>query len=232
MKITAQDPADRPVLDGMQRAGVIYVQPGLSLELSDVEVTNGTSDDSSLGGGGILNAGNLSLTDVAIHHNQARAAAGGGLWNFCGTATLVRSPVYANAAEVRGGGIFNDGGSLSLVASDVYGNTAQYRGGGLFNFAEAAKCRSPKPGRGAVTVVGSSIHNNSARFGGGVLSFGGSLSLTRSNVTANVAPVYAGVFADADAAFTLRGGSVHDNRDSPWPAHIAASPCHPRVGDS
>ena len=89
-------------------------------------------------GGGIANAGRLTLTDTRVSDNVAGSAAttssasGGGITNGRqGTLTLIRSTVSGNRAQVDapngrftfGGGISSDG-ALTLDDSVVSGNTS------------------------------------------------------------------------------------------------------------
>ena len=58
---------------------------------------------------------------------------GGGIFN-AGTLTLTNSTVSGNNADENGGGIFNDnGGTPMLTNSTVSGNNAAVDGGGIFN---------------------------------------------------------------------------------------------------
>ncbi len=83
-------------------------------------------------GGGIYNAGTLTLKDGGNVSENTATEQGGGIVNF-GTVTLqAGSSVTANTAG-SGGGIYNWYGSTTLAAgSSVTGNTAQ-AGGGIFN---------------------------------------------------------------------------------------------------
>src|SRR5262245_8366516 len=67
-------------------------------------------------GGGIFNAGTLTLQGCTVSGNSGIVALGGGIFNS-GTLTLQGSTVSGNsadsgAADDRGGGIYNNGGTL------------------------------------------------------------------------------------------------------------------------
>jgi len=92
-------------------------------------------DDS---GGGIYNAGDLTLRRVTISNNRATYA--GGLFNDRGArVTIINSTVSGNTAldpgicdGGYGGGIFNDGGVVILINTTITKNDGQCQGGGIW----------------------------------------------------------------------------------------------------
>ncbi len=72
-------------------------------------------------GGGILNTGTLTLTNVTLSDNEA--SSGGGLQNQ-GTATLTNVTIYENTAVASGGGVNASDGTLTVVNSILAGNSA------------------------------------------------------------------------------------------------------------
>ncbi len=95
---------------------------------------NGPTDEPPEGefpecGGGIKNAGTMTLIDVTITGNTADY--GGGI-NNAGTLTLKDVAVTGNTANY-GGGIYNVAtGTLTLNDVTITGNTANNFGGGIF----------------------------------------------------------------------------------------------------
>jgi hypothetical protein len=89
-------------------------------------------------GGGIFNAGHLTLRRVTIRNN--RATFGGGLYNDRGaTVTIINSTVSGNTALDPGicdggfgGGIFNAGGVVNLLNTTITDNDGQCQGGGIW----------------------------------------------------------------------------------------------------
>ncbi|HZV55613.1 MAG TPA: cadherin-like domain-containing protein [Rhodocyclaceae bacterium] len=140
----------------------IEVDNGASLSLSRSVVRNNTSAILA-GGGGIANAGSLSLTDVEIRDNAA-AGYGGGIYNT-GTALALDRVTLAGNTASYGGGLYGAGSSQTLTNVTVSGNSvgAGY-GGGLY-FTQAATLES-------VTIA-----NNNAAVGGGVYSNGATVTL-------------------------------------------------------
>ncbi|MEZ4594718.1 MAG: choice-of-anchor Q domain-containing protein [Chloroflexota bacterium] len=79
------------------------------------------SNSSSQGGGGILNAGTLTLTNVTLSDNQANS--GGGLQNS-GSVSLNNVTIWGNTAVSNGGGSHSNGGTLTLGNTILAGNSA------------------------------------------------------------------------------------------------------------
>jgi fibronectin-binding autotransporter adhesin len=96
-------------------------------------------------GGGVYNAGALSLTGCVVSNNTA-AIGGGGIYNAGGSVTLTNCTISGNAASGtqsapglsgNGGGIYTNGGSLIVSNTDVSNNTAVENGGGIYGSAVA-----------------------------------------------------------------------------------------------
>jgi cysteine-rich repeat protein len=84
-------------------------------------------------GGGILNAGTITLTAATVQDNKAVMVTGGGIDNT-GTAFITASTIAGNEGYT-GGGLANSG-NATVVNSTVSGNRAFSRGGGLHNLGE------------------------------------------------------------------------------------------------
>ena len=136
-------------------------------------LTNSTvRDNTALAGGGIFNQGTLTLTNSTVSGNAAPG--GGGIHNL-GTLFLNRSTISDNTA-LAGGGIFNDvDGELTITNSTVGDNTAQ-AGGGIWN-------------QGTVALGNSTLSGNSAEGGGGIsnATFGVAISLVNTVLAGNTA---------------------------------------------
>jgi len=160
-------------------------------------------------GGGIFltssATGKLVLRGSSVRHNAAVATAavtgnavGGGIAAFGVPVTIERSQVSGNLAEVldpptghpEGGGIYADEGELSIDRALVAGNTIA---GG---FGDGAGIRALDLDASITrTTVRANTGEDDA--GGGGISYafapGDMLTLKQSTVTANTAPVAAGV---------------------------------------
>jgi hypothetical protein len=112
---------------------VFTIPSGVTVTLQDLMIRYGhTQRGIDAGGGGIFNAGTLTLTASTVRDNKVtNTLSGGGLYN-AGTLTLTHSTVSGNTARHRGGGLSNEYAPLSLTASTVSNNTAT-EGGGLYH---------------------------------------------------------------------------------------------------
>ena len=138
------------------------------------------------GGGGILSAGVLTLTDSTISGNQTVAdfgVGGGGVLNENGTMIITRCTISNNLAlgfstpntqiAPEGGGIMNgSGGSLVITNSTITGNSCSFDSIGIFqSFAVGGGVRNS----GSMTIKNSTISGNSVGGSGSVTMYGGGI---------------------------------------------------------
>jgi CSLREA domain-containing protein len=183
------------IIDGNDTGSVFAVQSA-TVRIADLTVSNGTADLDD--GGGIFNAGTLTLERVSVVNNIA-VRFGGGIFNSeSDSLTLLDSVVTQNRAD-RGGGIYNDVlATLNLVDSTIGFNNAS-RGGGLNNAAN---------GPDSMAVNRCTIHLNGATGdGGGVYGRGTFVNATISGNAANGSG--AGIFALPGT--TLSNVTITDN---------------------
>ncbi len=188
----------KTILSAGSKSRVIDVtSSSASITIAGLTITRGKATD----GGGILNAGDLTLRHVAVTRNLAagsNTAEGGGIENS-GTLTITQSEISDNktsgrSAEGLGAGIA-DSGSVEISKSSITGNVAQRRGfGGALFFAPI----DPPDGT-AVSITTTTVSNNrvlgSDVAGGAILydpiiSTGSPrlpLKLTRDTFSGNVA---------------------------------------------
>jgi CSLREA domain-containing protein len=136
---------------------VLHVAAGVTAELRGVSVANGRVAGS---GGGILNLGRLTLSEVTVLNNATTAGGSGGGIRSDGpgaSLTLADSAVINNTAEGAGGGVIA-GGTLELANVTISGNrsTAGF-GGGLYTFDSLD-----------ADISNSTITANGAQRGGGL----------------------------------------------------------------
>ena len=183
-------------VDGQRLDRVLDVLPGGSLTVRDLTVSGGAAQGTGApaSGGGVRNAGMLTVDRSTITGNTA-VRAGGGIEATAGSVTTVsRSTLSGNstgAGPGNGGGLHLTGaGTVHVERSTVSGNTAASEGGGLWN-----------SGTGTMTVdrtvvTGNTASGAEATMGGGGLfqeaGPTGTLTVTRSEVTDNVADGAAG----------------------------------------
>ena len=210
--------ASTTIVDGNRAARpdsrVLVLGSGITVNISGVTIRNGGSSDV---GGGVFNAGILTLTNSIVSGNTADEN-GGGIYNDNGgTAMLTNIIVSGNNAGEDGGGIFNFG-ALTLTNSTVSGNNAGDDAGGIFNVTGGTAMLSN------ITVSG-----NNASDGGGGIRNSGTLILTNSTVSGNNAGGNGGGIynflgtaksfsstitdnrSDADLNGTGVGGGVHND---------------------
>ena len=174
-------------VSGNNASRVFNVVSNATVSVSGLSLENGT--DATGAGGGVHNAGTLTITACTIASCRAVAATplsgGGAIYNeTSGVLVVVNSTVNNNqatggAGDESGGGIYNAGGSATISNSTIAANIAQGTngfGGGVFNQS------------GSVTLVSSTIALNSAAgAGGGVASTNGVFSVTDSIIATNAA---------------------------------------------
>lgn len=194
----------RPALDGGRAGRVLEISAGVTVRLAGLEIRHGKVRGGF--GGGILNHGTLTLSEVVVLSN--RADSGGGIYS---TGELVldgTTVVKHNRALVDdGGGVYADGGRLTVTdASTVHHNVAGRGGGGIY--AVTAE----------VTLDGTtSVHHNEATTGGGGIyaDFDSTVSLNGSTaVHDNVAGQHGGGIFDNSSVTMGDSSSVENNTSS------------------
>ncbi|MFO0939086.1 MAG: right-handed parallel beta-helix repeat-containing protein [Gemmataceae bacterium] len=180
---TIQGPSVGVTIDAQGASRVFAVVAGASAVFDGLTISGGNLPAAGKGGG-VHNAGRLTISNSTIIENNANE--GGGVYNK-GTITLSNSTIMDNLAT-GGGGVSNDG-TMSIDRSTIMGNRAISNsinisplGGGLLGNG------------GAITITNSTINNNlaestaeSAAFGGGVMNNNGSLTIINSTISGNVA---------------------------------------------
>jgi hypothetical protein len=137
------------------------VTPGLVVSLSGLTVANGSAPAADDYGGGLLNFGTLTLTNVALTGNAAGGHGGGGIYNV-GRLTVSGCTLTGNVGAGSGGGLYNNSsGRLTVSNTTFAGNSAGVGGGGgIYN-------------EGRLTVSGCTFSNNiSAADGAGITNAG------------------------------------------------------------
>jgi CSLREA domain-containing protein len=173
---------------------IIRIQPGASLALSGVTMSEGDAAGSI--GGAISTEGTLTITSSTLSDNIAMD--GGGVFiHSSGTVTVTGSAFSDNVTSSSGGAIYNDGGTLDIASSTFSGNDTSFRGGGIYNSAgtvtvtsstfsgNGAQFGGALNNGGALDVKNSTFSVNSADYGGGIDNFGGTLHLTNSTFSSN-----------------------------------------------
>jgi hypothetical protein len=216
-------------VSGNHASRVFDIAATFTVAISGLTITNGF-----YAGGGIYNAGTLSLRDSTISSNSSNYQDGGGIYND-GTLTIISSSISGNKFVNNGGGIYN-GGTLNVTNSSISGNTSFRYGGGIYNGGTLnvtnssisgntsgesgggiANGQSYSPG-GTVTITGSSISGNNATFdGAGIDTLGGTLNVTNSSISGNTSSegngggIANGSFFSAGGTVTVTNSTISDN---------------------
>ena len=174
---------------------VIDVASGASLRVSNLSIRNGSTAGL---GGGIQNAGTLSIRNVTFSGNTA--GNGGALSNSAGaTANLDNATMAQNTTTSVGGGAIINFGTLTLAESSLSGNHAPINGGGLNTqpggishisgsqivYNVSGGLGGGISNLGTTTITGSSVRFNQGSGGGGIATGNTNITLTKSTVTSN-----------------------------------------------
>jgi len=215
------------VIKSIRKARVLSTATGVALTMDGVRVQGGRAD----AGGGLLNNGTATLSNVTFLGNRAASPAfglGAGI-NNAGTVTLSNVNFARNqatgSAGAFGGGIYNTG---SVAAADVSFtvNFASGCGGALYNYGGATSLlRATIAGNralnsgggifnqsGTVDVSATTLARNRAtQTGGGVFTYA-QVTLANVTMTANRAAIGAGLVSGSFGAATLTNVTINGNR--------------------
>lgn len=175
------------IIDGTNSNQIFTVNPGITLILQDLTLTNGYM----LGNGGAINnQGDLIINNCIIDNNTATQY-GGGIYNHDGTLTITNSVIQNNNLigdeitgdeRAEGAGIYNNAGTLNLTNSIIQGNTItlfdEGLGGGICSNA------------GSLTIINSTIQGNIiepilAGAGAGICIKEGTITITNCKIQNN-----------------------------------------------
>ncbi len=113
---------------------IFTIASGGNVTINSLTMQNGNCSGSCpIGvntGGGIYNAGTVTITNSTLSGNSATSFAGG-IYN-AGTVTITNSTFSGNSSTSLGGSIFNSG-TVTITNSTFSGNSATPLGGGVFN---------------------------------------------------------------------------------------------------
>jgi hypothetical protein len=171
------------IVSGNHLYQVFNIASGVTVSISGLTISNGNDPG---GGGGISNAGLLSITNSTFSGNSA--SSGGGIFNNgVGALVSVTNSSFSGNSASTGGGIFNNVGTTLTVNSTFFGNSASSGlggGGGIFNNEG-----------GNLTVTDSTFSGNSASLigGGGILNSVGTLTVNNSTFSGNSASSGSGI---------------------------------------
>jgi predicted outer membrane repeat protein len=173
---------------------VFTVGAGVSLTLVNLTIKHGVGYS---GGGGVYNAGNLTVINSNFYVNQALS--GGAILNT-GTATFRDVNFDSNSPYFFGRtascGAIDNRSTMTITNSTFYNNYANNN-----NTAGGAICNS-----GALSIIGSTFYDNQSQgnnggYGGAIYASAGTLTLTNSTFYLNTATAGGG-------AIYVQGGTI------------------------
>ena len=128
---------------------VVSIAGGVTTTISGLTITGGTA----AAGGGIDNAGMLTLSADTVSGNTATGN-GGGIENEAGATLIISdSTIAGNTAGGNGGGIDN-AGTITITNSTIAGNSAtDGHGGGIYNDGNVTVSYSTVEGNKCPTVA-------------------------------------------------------------------------------
>ncbi|RIK73034.1 MAG: hypothetical protein DCC68_25530 [Planctomycetota bacterium] len=193
---------------------LFHIHAGSTVELRGMSIEQGIEPT----GGGILNAGDLTIVESRVRFNFGQTT-GGGIANAAGATLAVNQSTIANNSSQYGGGIANQiTGFVSITGSMIESNFA-FSGGGMLNHG------------GTVQVSASTIRlNNASESGGGLVNLSitapATATLTSNSITGNQVTTSgissalaqgggicnAAVGGTARATVAMVGGSLTNNR--------------------
>lgn len=155
---------------------VLTIAEGATVTLTDTMVLSGAVETTPRQGGGIYNAGSLTLVDSIVAANSALQ--GGGIYNT-GELVLIDSVVARNSAR-EGGGIYNEG-AMTITDSVIEQNSVRRDaaldyggyGGGIVN-------------RGLATIVDTHITANRGDHEGIGIDTSGTLIMYHNVIMDNI----------------------------------------------
>lgn len=213
----------RSTLDGQEERRGLLVNSGLTARVERFALQHGNLTGN---GGGINNAGNLTLVDSMINNNNAGSGNGSALYNTeSGVLAVRNSIIHHNGSDEQCWTIENHG-SLTIENSVIEDNTTTTRYcarltvinfagtltltdtairnnlGGVYNFA-------------ALTLNNSSITGNIGSDGpGGIYNWEGSLTVNNSTISSNSTSNGGGIFAGGGGIVRLNNATISHNTAS------------------
>src|SRR6266540_480798 len=122
--------ASQITISGDDLYRVFYINSGVTVTLGSLIIAHGESPYGA-SGGGIFNAGALTVTNTTISENSA--AYGGGIFNEVCCVTMIDRALSCNDAYMEVVGLYSQGGTVMVNNSRLSHNNAGYTGGGIYN---------------------------------------------------------------------------------------------------
>ena len=181
---TITGPAAGVTLSGNESSRVLEIESNVTAMISGLTISGGAT---TANGGGLSNAGTVTLSDCTISGNSAFA--GGGIYNT-GTANFSDSTISGNVGAGSAGGLLNQG-TANLTDCTISGNSASGANGGTGGGADGLGSTGSGSGggifnNGTTNLTTCTISGDSATYGGGLFNYG-QATLTACTISGNSA---------------------------------------------
>ncbi|WP_459557840.1 beta strand repeat-containing protein [Lacunimicrobium album] len=164
-------------VNGNQNSRVFNVQGNVSVELSGLTIENGYNYEG--GGGGINNAGRLTVSDSILTGNWANYGNGGAIQNQNDAGLTISNTTFSNNRASYDGGAIESIGTLTITGSTFLSNTAGF--GGAITVTSNNNNGSQK-----AVLINSTLANNTASNGGAIFTYlNGNLEIINSTLSGN-----------------------------------------------
>ncbi|MCR5613469.1 hypothetical protein [Treponema sp.] len=229
----------------------ITINTDVPVTFEKIQITGGNTS----GNGGGLNISSSSnvTVDSYVWISENKAKAGGGIYN-AGTLTVKGGEIYSNSTgsvnlQSYGGGIYNDGGTVFIYGTSFIGGSGRgnygYTGGGICNngylyigYSSAKSDKAPDKTESGTPFIqyntgqegtgifnkdnchiymrdGNISYNEASGLGAGIYT-SGTVTMTGGSITNNKNTSSAnnrggGVYIYSSGTFNMEGGSISEN---------------------
>jgi hypothetical protein len=212
---TITGPTAGLTISGNNLSRVFQVDPGVTADISNLTITHGSELQNSGSGGGVWNAGTLTLTNCILSNSHAFSE-GGDVYNI-GTLTVSDCKVFNSSAQ-SGGAVYN-AGTVSVAETSFTSSGSQ--GGGVYNgYSGTAtltdcsflSCQAVGAGvynAGDATITGCTMsYGTGDSFGGGVYNANtGAIQMTDCTISGNLAKAD-GLYGEAEGGGVYNAGTA------------------------
>jgi hypothetical protein len=150
-------------VDGNNTSGVFLVDFDVQATLDNLTITHGNAGDFGVGGG-ISNAGTLTVSNSTLSGNSA--SSGGGIITYDGTLTVSNCTLSGNSAS-QGGGLFSN--APSTVSNCTFSGNSSDQGGAVYNQDTLTLSNCTLSGNSALSYSGGGIFSIDVTFSSLVL---------------------------------------------------------------
>jgi len=179
---------------------------GATVTIRNVTLQDGDAAAANQNGGGIRNAGNLTIEDCEL--SNLSALAGGAIaTSLSSNLTIRRTTFTGNASNGgNGGGAIINSGTLVIEESTFESNGAVFNGGAIANIGSSAD----------LTLIGSTLRSNTVPLGthdgGGLFNLNGTVEIISSTFSQNRARNGAGLWVGGGSSMvTLTNSTLSGN---------------------